>query len=523
MDRFNYERTENSKEVTTVFVIRNACYSVGIIILMTFLAFLFKTIGVNESNIIVTYILGVLIVSRITPGYFYGIMASILGVLAFNFFFTEPYYSLDTYRADYPVTFFIMLIAAIITSTLTAKIKEAAKQAIERESRTQILYENSQKLIKAENLNKIAKVSANSISTLFEKPCVISLVDERGQLGQMVTSSIISGDNLSIFESYPEREAIGKAFILGLPTGLGTEYNANCYGSYFPITGQNLVLGVVGIISSTESGIGEPLELVEAIIPQIALAVERELMSNKQHEMEMIAESERLRGNLLRSISHDLRTPLTGIIGATATIIDNIDQLDMDTTTELLRGVHDDADWLIHSMENILSITKIDEQGVGLKKNAEALEEIIAEALYRIKSKAGQHSLTTELPEELLMIHVDGILLEQVVVNLLENAIRHTPETAEITVRAWKSEASIYVEVADNGTGIKPDELKKVFDRFYTSENGERVKRRGTGLGLSICKSIIEAHDGKISAYNNERGGATFRIELPNEEGQSGN
>jgi len=254
---------------------------------------------------------------------------------------------------------------------------------------------------------------------------------------------------------------------------------------------------------------------LEAVTAQIALAAEREKVWQKQHKSKMEVERERLRSNLLRGISHDLRTPLTGILGATSTIIDNYDVLQNSVKKELLQDVYEETSWLIHSIENILSLTKIDEGRIEIKKNMEAVEEIVGEAVSRVKKLSGSHNIKIDIPDALILIPIDGMLIEQVFINLIDNAIKYTPEDSTITVSAKIEEDDIIFEVSDNGNGIPEESLPLIFNRFYTGTSSNRNIRHGTGLGLAICKSIITAHGGKIYAFNSPSGGAVFRFILP--------
>ncbi|RCX14346.1 two-component system sensor histidine kinase KdpD [Anaerobacterium chartisolvens] len=497
----------------------NFAVTIGIMALVTLLSFLFRHIDFHESNIIVAYILGVLLAAKQTDGYFYGILASVVGVLTFNFFFTEPYYTLVTYRPDYPVTFVIMLIAAIITSTLTAKAKQEARLSLLREKRARVLYQISKSLLKVRNINQIAEVGVTNIAKLFSRSVIISTINSSEALGEPYIYSFNNDERTNIFKSFNEMQVISETFKTGNPGGADTNTYVNSSAYYIPIKGQSGTLGVVGVSCFDNKLLSdEQKALLETVTTQIALAVERERLSEKQQRSKMEVERERLRGNLLRAISHDLRTPLTGILGSTATILDNDDVLDKSVKIKLLQGVYEDASWLIHSVENILSITRIDEGRIEMKKNMEAVEEIVAEAVSRIKKLAANHTIKINIPDDLIMLPMDGTLIEQVLVNLLDNAIKYTPYGSTIEIKTQVSDEKVVFEVSDNGAGISEDNIPLIFNRFYSAATINDTGRRGTGLGLAICKSIITAHGGEISVFNNPSGGATFRFELPAKE-----
>lgn len=518
LGEIKYRNSTSSQKVKMVTV-KNFAKTIGIMTLATFLSFLFRYIEFHESNIIVAYILGVLLAAKSTEGYFYGIVASVIGVLTFNFFFTEPYYTFITYRPDYPITFVIMLIAAIITSTLTAKVKEEARISFLREKRAQILYRFSKSLLKVRNIKDISEVGGSNIAKLFNRSAIISTINSSGVLGEPHIYPFNDDERISIFKSFNEMNTVSETFKSGNETGIGTERFSGSPAYYIPIKGQSGILGVVGVSCFNHNILlDEQKELLEAVTTQIALAMEREILWEKQEKSKIEMERERLRGDLLRSISHDLRTPLTGILGSTATILDNEDILDKKVKTELLQGVYEDASWLMNSVENILSITRIDEGRVELKKSMEAVEEIVAEAVLRIKKIATNHLIKINIPDDLIMLSMDGILIEQVLVNLLDNAIKYTPYKSTIEIKIYKNDDKVFFEVSDNGKGIPEENIPLIFNRFYTLEAMNNSGRRGTGLGLAICKSIVIAHGGEISAFNNPYGGVTFRFELPEKE-----
>lgn len=520
LDELSKEKYNSDKELYgKSFIFKNLTVTICIMTSITLFSFLFRYIGFAESNIIVTYILGVLLVAKQTDGYFYGILASIIGVLTFNFFFTEPYYTFLTYSPDYPQTFAIMLIAAVITSTLTAKAKQESRLSSLREKRTQILYQINKGLIKVRSINQIAEVGVKYMAKLFNRSIIIATANSSDGLGEPYIYAFNNDERANIFKSFVEIKAISEAFKTGKPAGVGTDVFVDSSAYYFPIKGQSGTLGVAGISCFAKRILSEEQKiLLEAVTTQIALAMEREQLWEKQQKAKLEVEGERLRGNLLRAMSHDLRTPLTGILGATATILDYDDILDKKVIRELLKGVHEDASWLMHSVENILSMTRIDEGRIEIKKSMEAVEEIVAEAVSRIKKLAGNHIIKINIPNDLIMLPMDGTLIEQVLVNLLENAMKYTPYGSIIEIKTYIEGEKAIFEVSDNGKGIPEDNMPFIFDRFYTASTINDSGRRGTGLGLAICKSIITAHGGEISAFNNLAGGATFRFVLQAKE-----
>ena len=294
--------------------------------------------------------------------------------------------------------------------------------------------------------------------------------------------------------------------------------NAKCL--YLAIQGTGGALAVVGIAVSG----GHPLQsfeknLMVALLDECALALEKELtMREKQHaEAQAGQEALRanlLRANLLRAISHDLRTPLTSISGNVNILMERADHLEPEKRRSLFTAIYDDAMWLISLVENLLSITKIEDNHVNMIMEPELLEDIFAEALSHLDRNTCRHHIRTELPDDMLMADMDARLMVQVVINIVNNAIKYTPEGSHITLSAHRSGRMVAVEIADDGPGV-PDEAKeKLFDRFYTAGNERGDGRRGLGLGLSLCKSIVTAHGGTIEVLDNHPRGAVFRFTL---------
>lgn len=519
------DSSEGIHEIETNFldkrnIIINCTVTLGYMILATLFSFAFRYIGFHESNIIITYILGVLFVARQTDTYFYGIFASAIGVMTFNFFFTEPYYTFQVYRADYPVTFIIMLIAAIITSTLTAKNKREARLSALREERTHMLYEVTKNLLKAGTIDEISNIASNSIAKLFNGSVVIILdkVPIYTKKSSIFYSKIDGKNNIFYSISNEGKDILELFNDKNSEEGNVNFLKDNCI-YYLPVQGQEHLLGTIAVscYSNKELSLEQKM-MFKAVVLQFAVAIEKELLSEQQQKSKLDMERETLRGNLLRAISHDLRTPLTGILGATATIMENEGVIDNKVKKELLQDIYEQTSWLTHSVENILNMTKIEEGRINIKKKMEAVEEIVASAVLRVKKVTTTHKFKINIPEVLIMIPVEGTLIEQVIINLLDNAIKYTPEGSTIEVNVYKEADKVVFEVSDNGRGIPEEAMPHIFNRFYTVAENINIRKRGIGLGLSICKSIINLHKGEILVYNNELGGATFKFILPTKE-----
>lgn len=485
-----------------------------IMILDVIISFIFWEINLNEATIILVYILGVLFTSSMTNGYIYGILASIISVLSFNFFFTEPYYTLIAYRADYPVTFLIMLITALITSTLTSRVRKEMNSCKLREKTIDELYKSNVKLLGARNKKEVLDLSGESMVEILKKDVIILI---KNHDKENCIYSLKQDENLKYtFDSEEDNKAIDYIYKIGKPVGKDTSYFSKLNSAYYPIKSKEEVIGLVGVYYGQDSIIeaGESM-LIQSICAQLALAIQREELYEKNRIVNLKAESERLRGNLLRSISHDLRTPLTSILGSVSTIMDNYDLLETNIKKDLLKNIYDDTIWLSQSFENILSMTRIDEGRLKINKKMEVLDEIVVESISKVKRYSNDHEIKLVLPKEIVLINIDGLLIEQVLVNLIQNGVRYTPKGSEIQVIIEKQEDKVVFQVKDNGEGILKEDLDNIFERFFTKNTGFTHEQRGVGLGLAICKSIVEAHEGKITVFNNELGGATFSFFIP--------
>ncbi|GLC78938.1 hypothetical protein LBYZC6_10520 [Lacrimispora brassicae] len=241
---------------------------------------------------------------------------------------------------------------------------------------------------------------------------------------------------------------------------------------------------------------------------------EQSRILNEREKLLMEAEKEALRANLLRAISHDLRTPLTGIIGASSTYLENSSNMPESEKTSLVSNIREDANWLLNMVENLLSVTRIRDTVTPVSKRPEPLEEVASEAIERFHKRLPESIVRVKVPDEFVMVPMDAILIEQVIMNLLENAVYHSNSTEPISLSIFVRDGYAWFEIRDHGVGISPERLNTLFDGYTSSPNSSYDSHKGMGIGLSICKAIVTAHDGKITAANEEHG-AVFTFTLP--------
>ena len=493
-----------------ISVLKNTMFGLLLLAAATLTGWFFRTWGLHETNVVVVYILTVLLISRFTKGYCFGICASILSLLLFNWFFTEPYFTLKVNDPTYLITFIIMLLTSVITSALTTKVKQAADNAKRKEEESSILYQMTNHLTDAENVKTIAGITVKTISEIFSCQAACICFDEDG----IPEKSFIQqkSDGSQIRRNLESADEIKQRMEqLHTPCDIGSEFYD------YPIYGRSRILAVLRIPSECAETMNErQIQLLHSVIESCALAMERFQSLQEQSKIKAETEQERYRANLLRAISHDIRTPLSGIMGTSEMLMDMTEKNDQ--RYELAEEIHSDADWLYSLVENILNLTKLQDGHVSLNTQPEALEEVIGAALMAMEKWRPGREISVAMPDTVIMVPMEPRLISQVLINLLDNAAKHTPKGKEILIAAEKDEEAgqVIVRVADRGSGIEESDLPNIFKMFYTTHNkSPDSKKRGVGLGLAICESIINAHGGKISARNREGGGAEFIFTLP--------
>ncbi len=492
------------------------CKLLLITTIVTIIAYIIQRMGFIQENILLMYILGVALVAVCTNGYSTGIISSILNIVLLNYLFTKPIHTLTIDDPNYIITLVVFCIVGIITSTLTSRIQQQVDIHSKREQNTQMLYQISRSFLRLSDKEEIINKGLELLSISLERDIVCYVKNRKESALKLYEKNINQGKkNMLLAED--EKAVASWVFNNNTIAGNLTDTLPGAIGYYIPIVGMNSTLGVMGISCFTEKLDNEDTCLIEAIIAQMAVAIDRENLSEIQKEANLEIESERLRSNLLRAISHDLRTPLAGISGSISTIIKNKENIDPQTVDDLLNGVHDDTQWLIRLVENLLSMTRIDEGKLEVKKSLELVEEVISQSLNHIKKRIENIDIKISIPDGILFVPMDPKLIEQVFINLIDNALKYTKYDCEIKLNVYEKNDYVCFEVCDNGPGICDEFIDHVFDRFFTGESTYKDSRKGVGLGLSICKSIIDAHKGQICVKNNKDKGTTFKFTLPKE------
>jgi two-component system sensor histidine kinase KdpD len=459
------------------------------------------------SNLIMVYLLGVVgVATRLGHGP--SILASILSVAAFDFFFVHPYFTFMVSDSQYLITFTVMLVVALVISGLTARIRRFAEAARQRERRTAALYAMSQELASLRALDSLLEAGVRRIADVFRGHVAVLLPDAAGQL-------IPRSGPPALFDlDAIERDASRWAFEHRQMAGLGTTTLPVAKALYLPLVASRGSLGVLGLFPADGRSLGtrEQIHQLETFANQMALALERAQLAEEAQQSQVRAEAERLRSSLLSSVSHDLRTPLASITGAASSLLETDRQLSPATRQELLETIHEEADRLSRLVHNLLQMTKLESGAVQVRKDWHPLEEVVGAALGRLSKQLQARQVTTMLPADLPFVPIDDVLIEQVLINLLDNAIKHAAAGSPIEVSASADKDSVTVRIADRGPGLPPGDEGKIFQKFY---RGRRSTGRGAGLGLAICQGIVETHGGRIWAENRPTGGAAFCFTIP--------
>ena len=486
--------------------------TVFIFAVCTFIGLLFQKLNFTDTNIVTIYILGVLVTSIVTDGYLCSVAGSFLSVVLFCFFLTEPRMSFQTYAVGYPVTFLIMLISSVLTGALAAKLKTHAKLSAQLAFRTQVLFDTDRLMQKAKGETEILDVTCTQLIRLLNRNITAYVVEN----GALSGGKLFSGEkeNTEDFLTSEEQQTARWAYENRQRAGASTQHFSQAKCLYLAIRSGNNVYGVIGIPLQKETLDSFEYSILLSVINECALAMENAQNAMEKEKNAVLAKNEQLRADLLRAISHDLRTPLCSISGNADMLISNSDRLDKATKHQIYTDIYDDSEWLIGVVENLLSITRLNDGRLKFKFTDQLLDEVIAESLRHISRKHDDYKIVADC-EELVLVRMDVRLIIQVLVNLIDNAIKYTPPGSVICIRGIKTDGKAQISVEDNGPGI-PEEMKPhIFEMFYTGKTTVADSHRSLGLGLALCHSIIEAHNGTLILTDHAPHGCNFIFTLP--------
>ena len=493
---------------------RDAVVTLLCLAISTAVGFAFDWAGFSESNIITIYILGVLVTAVSTSGHLYGAANSLLSVLAFNFFFTEPRFTLQADGPSYPVTFLIMLSSSIIASSLASRVKEQARMAAEKSYYTELLLGSSQKLQTIRTEWDCLRLTAEQLSRMFDRPVIYALNGADKELDFRIEPA----DEHTLLEKLSTEE-IGVAKWVqknNKHAGATTNTLPDSKWLFLSVRGTRGVMGIVGVpIAGYVVPDAFEKNLMVALLGECGLSQERIRLEEERNQIALQTQRESLQANLLRAVSHDLRTPLTNINGSVGILMGKDQTLKPEVREQLYTAIDDDTNWLINMTENLLAATQLETDRTKLKTAPELLEDLFQSAVRQLDRRARDHHISVDLEDQTLMASMNAGMIQRVIINMMNNAIQYTPKDSHIILSGTRRKDWVEISVSDDGPGI-PDEAKKhLFDLFYTAEQGKPDSKRGLGLGLHLCQSIVNAHGGTITVSDHAPSGTTFRFTLP--------
>jgi two-component system sensor histidine kinase KdpD len=459
-------------------------------------------------NIAMIYLLAVVLVAaRFGRGP--AVATSIGAVAAFDFFLVPPQLSFAVSDFQYLLTFAIMLVVALIISDLTARVRLQANVAGHRERRTALLYAMSRELAATRGPEAMARVAVRHVAEVFDSQVVVLLPGGGGRLayphGEAMAGSL-HGADLAVAQWVQDH---------GEAAGLGTDTLPSAEALYLPLAGSQAILGVLGVLPANPRRVllPEQFHLLETFAAQVALALERAQLAERAQRASIDAETEGLRNALLASISHDLRTPLAVISGASSTLAEKDGALAPQARVELARSIFEESQQMANLVANVLQMTRLEGGAIALERDWHALGEIAGSVLGRLRERLAAYPVTVALPRELPLVRVDATLIEQVLANLLENAVNYTPPGTALRLAAERGERELTISVEDEGPGLPPGDPERLFAKFQRGAAEGAVG--GVGLGLAICRAVVGLHGGRIWAERRPQGGAAFRFTLP--------
>lgn len=475
-------------------------------------------LGVGEQNIIVVMVLAVFLIAAITEGYWYGLGATLAGVMLYDYLVTEPRFGFSI-TLGFPITLSIMLMVTLTTSAITTRIKKQRESAQGKERNAELMYEINRKLLSSGDMETVASIALAYLQRGIRRSAALYLLGSRTGEALGFYFLPVQGDADEAFFTgdiawAAAKEAAKRTDLSG--AGLAAFLKDGI--SYQPLVAQGKTYGVWGISCRRGPLSAADQAFADSLTVQTAYALRVRVITDQRQAAVVLAETEKNRNRFLRGISHDLRTPLTSIIGSSETFLENGEQLSVDTQRQLVESIRADAQWLVSMVNNILSVTQIQQHAMTVHKREEAAEEIVSEAISLFRKRFPGADITIREAEELLWVPMDALLITQVLNNLLDNTQRHAGSTAtKVTVETRVKDGFVEFAVADTGPGISESALPSLFAGQAAQRERTADTTRGLGIGLSICHAIVEAHGGWIRGSNRPEGGAVFTFALPME------
>jgi two-component system sensor histidine kinase KdpD len=484
--------------------------SIALVLVTTLLGELVKR-RLEPTNIAMLYLLAV-VIAAVRWGKGAAVATAILGALSFDLFLVPPYLALRVADVQYIFTLVGLLAVGVVIGTLASRMREQAIQSRRREAQTAALYRLAADLADSAGFDAVLQAIRKNVKQIVY--CGVAIYLPAGGALELVNHD-------PGFPASEQEKGIARwTFENRSTAGGGPDEATGRRTRYLPFKTPQGVIGVLGIYlrRGAESLTRDEEELLNALVSQAAVAIQRASLAEQSRHMELMRQTEKLQSALLSSISHDLRTPLVSITGTLTTLQENDPGLDDATRKELIENASEEADRLNRIVGNLLDLTRMEAGTLRVSKRPCDLRDVLGASLEQLRERIGDRAIRMTIPRDFPEVPMDFSFMMKAFYNLLDNAVKYSPQDSPIDIGARVRRNEAEIEIRDRGTGIPVGDLTRIFERFYRAEKSQRVA--GTGLGLSICKGIVEAHGGRIVARNNADSGATFIVTLPLEEKQ---
>lgn len=508
------EKQKNKIETDQLELLKHIVITVVVLAIATLINYIVVFLYEKTTNVTGVFLLAIVIVSTLTGKYFWGILSSVYSMFATNYIFMYPFFAFDFSLAGYPLTLLVMATTSILTCALTVNMHNQRDKAERREKMVHLMNDMDRKLLRADSREEITKLLMEHMYIQVEHP--VLYLDRVGASFIFLDDIELTEENYALVEKQSIEVNHLPDYYQIACKALETKQSVNENGVWcLPVMWQKKDFGAICIILGKDILTREIQEYAQAIINHFAIAFDHQALREIQQQILMEKQEEQLRGSLLRSISHDLRTPLTGILGASGSILENGERMQPELRKKLLRDIDEEAHWLLRMIENVLSITKIGNHNTKLNKMLEPVEEVIADSVARCKKYYPELKIEIHQPDDLIMIPMDSVLIRQVLTNLLDNAYRHGKSNQNIELSVVLNDTYVEISVQDYGPGMAAEDLQHVFRGLGRRKQQDSDGSRGLGLGVSICKTIVEAHDGQLLAENVAGKGLKVTFRLP--------
>lgn len=497
--------------------IKDSILTLALSLLALTIGFIFALMNAPTDTTVAVYFLTVIITAALTSTRYYGFFSSVILTIGYNFFITAPKFSFSRITPYMLIVSGLMFLMSFISSSIMSRVRLGEQLARRRQKESQVLYHLTKDLSTAATVEEVVELTLNNIADVFNTDCRMAFFDENGKVKPTFTLM----KNHTIQKDVPINSQRDYKEYKEKPLK-GYYYNEQQKQYEWPFFDRHQkILGSIAIEEKRVEHFNDiDFRMIYTMTEATGIVIDKLMLSKEQAQAQLEVERERYRTNLLRSISHDLRTPLTGIIGTSELLMELLDENTQEY--ELASSIYKESSWLSALVANVLSLTRLQNQSMNIKKEVMVVEDVVDSAIETINLRYPDRKIIVEYPQEVLTCLVDPALMKQVIINLVDNAIKYSPPTEpiEVMVNEEFSSHNVLIQISDHGMGLDRQEKIDAFKMFYTTKSDTGAKEKGVGLGLPICQSIVKSHDGSlvVSDREDKTNGAVFTIYLPKYE-----